>query len=157
MQPTHADSDCEVVASAVGAHRVHQAYRFRSLAEHGAILAFGSDWMVMPPRPVDTLIAATRPPHPFAKSEAVSPAEVIRAFSSGSAKAARWEDHFGCLKVGLAADLTVLRRDVAAPGARPTEPLEPLIAYTIVDGMVRYQAKNLPTRTSTPPPPTVEC
>jgi predicted amidohydrolase YtcJ len=81
MQPTHADTDKDGVIDAIGAERTKETYRFKSLKDAGAVLAFGSDWMVMPPRPVDCIAAAMNPPAPFASDEAISAADAIRALS----------------------------------------------------------------------------
>jgi predicted amidohydrolase YtcJ len=140
MQPTHADTDKDGVIDAIGAERTKETYRCKSLKDAGAVLAFGSDWMVMPPRPVDCIAAAMNPPAPFASDEAISAADAIRALSIGPAVAARWEGHFGKIAPGYAADLTILLRDITHASAAPVQPEEPLIAYTVVDGIVRYEA-----------------
>mmetsp|Transcript_52359 Transcript_52359/g.161216 ORF Transcript_52359/g.161216 Transcript_52359/m.161216 type:complete len:266 (-) Transcript_52359:266-1063(-) len=139
MQPTHADTDYTCVMAALGPERTKRSYRFRTLRDRGAaVLAFGSDWMVMPPRPMDTLIAATSPPHPFSKDEAVAPADVLHAFTTGAAFAAGWSDRFGVLAPGYLADITVLHRDVTDPKLPAVASSERLVAYTIVDGKIRY-------------------
>jgi predicted amidohydrolase YtcJ len=139
MQPTHADSDCQGVEQALEAARIKEAYRFRTLSEAGAVLAFGSDWMVMPPRPVASICAATQPPKPFSEEEGISAADAIRALTIGPAQAARWDGHFGRIAPGYAADFTILTRDITHSSARKVTTHEELIAYTIIDCVVKYE------------------
>jgi len=58
MQPTHATSDMPWAEARVGAERLRGAYAWRTLSTSGAMLAFGSDFPVERPEPLEGLYAA---------------------------------------------------------------------------------------------------
>ena len=58
MQPYHAIDDGRWAERVIGAERSETTYAFRSLLDSGARLAFGSDWFVAPPTPMEGIYAA---------------------------------------------------------------------------------------------------
>ncbi|WP_157182671.1 amidohydrolase [Sciscionella marina] len=113
-------------------------FRFRSLAERGVRLAFGSDWPVSDPNPLPALQGAVvrRPGH--GQADPLNPAErlplptALDAATRGSAYAMRREDEIGSLDIGKCADLVVLDRPL-----RPSQTDgfdEVRVDYTFVDG-----------------------
>src|SRR5690606_24173344 len=58
MQPYHAIDDGRWAEDLIGAERSRGTYAFRSLLDAGAHVAFGSDWYVAPPTPLDGIYAA---------------------------------------------------------------------------------------------------
>jgi len=58
MQPYHEADDVRWAERLIGADRSRGTYAFRSLRDVGTTLAFGSDWFVAPPTPLEGL-----PPH----------------------------------------------------------------------------------------------
>lgn len=92
-------------------------YRFRTLEEAGVRVAFGSDWPVSTPDPMDWIHVAVNRSHPeepdaplFAPGEAMSLRSALRAATAGSAHALRREHEAGTLEPGAHADLVVLDR-----------------------------------------------
>jgi len=120
MQPRHASPDIagpgHAWADAVGEHRWHQAWPLRSLQEHGATLAFSSDWNVAEMEPMIGIHSAvTRAPlgggEAWMPQEAVTVQDALRGYTLGSAIANFCEDDRGTLSVGKLADLVVLDQD----------------------------------------------
>ncbi len=114
VQPTHATSDMPWAGARLGDARLPWSYRWRSLADAGAVLAFGSDVPVEDPAPALGLWAATRRTDPqgqpaggWRPEEAVTLDEAIAAFTAGAAWAVGEEDRLGKLVPGHVADLTL--------------------------------------------------
>ncbi|HKZ29237.1 MAG TPA: amidohydrolase family protein, partial [Acidimicrobiia bacterium] len=109
----------ELTIPFLGPERSARQYPFRSLLRHGATLAFGSDWSVSTPDPLQEMETAVRrvsPDHrqeqPFYPQERVSPAEAVAAFTAGSAYVNHLDGETGSVEVGKAADLVVLDRNI---------------------------------------------
>jgi predicted amidohydrolase YtcJ len=143
MQPRHcAPQIVEDWRANVGPERWRYAWPFRSLSEHGATLAFSSDWNVAEMDPLVWLYTA-RTRANLDGSEAWTPEETIdlpraiRAATFGSAYANFAEDDRGSIETGKLADLVVLSRDVFAD--EPAALLETAVDATIVDGDVVYR------------------
>jgi predicted amidohydrolase YtcJ len=58
MQPYHAIDDGRWAERVIGPERARLTYAFRSLLDAGATVAFGSDWFVAPPTPLEGIYAA---------------------------------------------------------------------------------------------------
>jgi predicted amidohydrolase YtcJ len=58
MQPYHAIDDGRWAEKVIGADRAKGTYAFRSLLDAGAKVAFGSDWFVAPPTPLEGIYGA---------------------------------------------------------------------------------------------------
>ncbi len=59
MQPTHCISDKKFCEKRIGPERAKGAYAWKSLADAGAILAFGTDYQVEPLNPMEGLYACS--------------------------------------------------------------------------------------------------
>ncbi|MFN6926107.1 MAG: amidohydrolase [Tabrizicola sp.] len=118
-------------------HRWQDAYLTRTLAEHGAHLAFASDWPVTDVSVMRGIQAAlTRKPYEGCQDERVGFMDVLRAYTAGGAWAAHLEALTGTLKPGLAADLVLIDGDIEAI---PAERLGKTgIALTIAGGRVTH-------------------
>ncbi len=119
--------------------RWRDAYLTRTLADHGAHLAFASDWPVTDVNVMRGIQAAlTRVPYDGAADERVGLMDVLRAYTAGGAWAGQWEDVTGTLSPGLAADLVVIDGDIEA--------LEPArlgatgIALTVAGGRITHDS-----------------
>lgn len=118
MQPIHATSDM-LIADRYWGERASGSYAWRTLLQHGAMLAFGSDAPVESPNPFWGLHAAvTRQRQDGAPGaegwrgeQRLSVAEALAGYTSGAAYAAGVEDRLGKLSPGFLADLIVLETD----------------------------------------------
>jgi predicted amidohydrolase YtcJ len=143
MQPRHcAPEIVEDWRANVGPERWRCAWPFRSLSDHGATLAFSSDWNVAEMDPLVWLYTACTRAN-LDGSEAWVPEETldlptaIRAATLGSAYANFLDDERGSIEVGKQADVVVLSRDVFADGLGSL--LETKVDATIVDGEVVHR------------------
>lgn len=154
VQPIHATADRDIADRYWGA-RARWAYAFRSLAERGAVLAFGSDAPVETPDPWRGLYAAVtrqreeEPDRPaWYPEERVTLREALRAYTAGAAYAAGSEAWQGTLEPGKAADFVVLDRDPYV-GA-PEDLLRIQVLATVVDGRVVHAQGTLAGLTHQP-------
>lgn len=122
--------------------RWKDAYLTRTLADHGAPLAFASDWPVTDVSVMRGIQAAlTREPYEGAGDERVGLMEVLRAYTAGGAWAAHLEGLTGTLRAGLAADLVLIDGDIEAI---PADRLgQTGIALTVAGGRVTHDPSNL--------------
>jgi predicted amidohydrolase YtcJ len=144
MQPYHAIDDGRWAERAVGPERAARSYAWRSLLDHGARLAFGSDWFVAPPTPLEGIDAAVtrrtldgRHPAGWMPAQRIRLEEALRAYTTGAAHAGFQERFTGRISPGLAADLVVLDRDLFR---LPADALGTArVAATLVAGEVVYE------------------
>jgi predicted amidohydrolase YtcJ len=117
------------------------AYLWKTLADHGAPLAFASDWPVTDVSVMRGIQAAlTRVPYAECQDERVGLMEVLRAYTAGGAWAAHMERLTGTLRKGAAADIVVINGDIEAiPAARIGQTR---IALTICGGQTTYAAED---------------
>ena len=119
-------------------------FAIRALSESGAILAFGSDWPIAPPDPIEAIRAAMdgcdhdgRAVLPHGTIDAPT---ALGAYTTGARLALGMAP--ATLEPGGAADLVVLDRDpVTADWAH--EP--PKVLATISSGRLTYDAGTLET------------
>jgi predicted amidohydrolase YtcJ len=118
MQPYHAIDDGRWAEKYIG-ERIRTTYAFRSLLDAGARLAFGSDWFVAPPTPLEGIYAAVtrrtlddRHPNGWVPEQKISVEEAVRAYTSGAAYASFEESAKGVLAAGKLADFVVLDRNI---------------------------------------------
>ncbi|HET9453084.1 MAG TPA: amidohydrolase [Gemmatimonadaceae bacterium] len=144
MQPYHAIDDGRWAEKLIGAERAKGTYAFRSLLDAKAPLAFGSDWFVAPPTPLEGIYAAVtrrtlddRNPSGWVPGQKITVEEALRAYTAGSAFAEYAETRKGRLKRGMLADLVMIDRDLTAV---PPETIRDAgILLTIVGGRVVYE------------------
>jgi predicted amidohydrolase YtcJ len=141
VQPPHPPGAMDFPMSTMD-HVFHRdrwkdAYLTRTLAEHGAPLAFASDWPVTDVSVMRGIQAAlTRKPYDGCQDERVGLMEVLRAYTAGGAWAAHMDGLTGTLRPGMAADLVLIDGDIEAI---PAEKLgQTGIALTIAGGKVTH-------------------
>jgi len=129
----------------IGEERARYHYPFGSLHRAGARLAFGSDWTVSTPNPLEIVeVAVTRVEHPNRDTEPMLPEEAldletaIAASTRGSAYVNFLEDETGSIEPGKLADLVVVDRDLFDPGAGPVG--DARILLTLVEGEAVFDA-----------------
>jgi predicted amidohydrolase YtcJ len=149
MQPIHATQDM-LLADSLWGQRCGGAYAWRSVLDHGAILAFGSDC------PVEDLnvmmgihAAVTRRradgspgPDGWIPEQRLTVDESVRAYTVGAALASGEEAIKGTLSPGNLADLVVLSRNIFA--IDPSEILETEVLATMLDGEFVYAREDMP-------------
>ncbi len=148
MQPYHCIDDGRWAERAIGKGRAAGAYAFRSLLRAGAVVAFGSDWFVAPPSPLEGIYAAvTRRtldganPEGWVPAERIGVEEALRAYTAAGAYASFEEDLKGRLVTGKLADFVVLGADIT--GIRPEEIRQVPVRMTVVGGMITHEDGNL--------------
>jgi predicted amidohydrolase YtcJ len=146
VQPYHCTDDMRWMEERIGHERSKGAYAFRSLADAGADLVFGSDWpgtnaSYYPVNPLYGLYAAvTRqtlegtPPTGWFPEEKITLEEALRAYTWGGSFASFEEQIKGTISPGKLADLAVL--DVDLFNEPPARWLEAHVDYTIVGGEI---------------------
>lgn len=146
MQPYHAADDGRWADRVIGAERAKGSYAWKSLLDAKATLAFGSDWFVAPPTPLEGIKAAmTRRTldgaHPggWIPEQRITLEQALTAYTKGSAYAGFQEKQLGTITAGKLADLVVLDRDLTK--IKPEEIDQAHVRYTIVGGKVVYERK----------------
>ncbi|WP_135450020.1 amidohydrolase [Tabrizicola caldifontis] len=123
-------------------HRWKDAYLTRTLAEHGAHLAFASDWPVTDVSVMRGIQAAlTRKPYEGCQDERVGLMEVLKAYTAGGAWAAHMEGLTGKLRKGLAADLVLIDGDIESIPAEQVGRTG--IALTVAGGRVTHDPSGM--------------
>jgi predicted amidohydrolase YtcJ len=142
-QPIHATQDMAKVDREWGS-RGRFAYAFRSLAEAGASLAFGSDTPVETMDPLAGIHAAVtrrdgrgRPSEGWHADERITLDAALRAYTSGPAFAVR-DGESGRIAPGCHADFIVLSRDVFEEHD-PMRILDARVDLTAVGGEIVYR------------------
>ena len=138
MQPYHAIDDGRWAEKYIGA-RIRTTYAFRSLLDAGAKLAFGSDWFVAPPTPLEGIYAAVtrrtlddRHPGGWVPEQKISVEEALRAYTSTAAYASFEENRKGVLAAGRLADFVMLDRNLFE--IAPEEIRNARVTLTVVGG-----------------------
>lgn len=144
MQPYHAIDDGRWAEKVIGPERIKGTYAFRTLLDSGARLAFGSDWYVAPPTPLEGIYAAVtrrtlddKNPGGWVREQKIAVEDALKAYTAGGAYAFFRERETGTIAPGMLADLTVIDRDLRVIPA--TEIREAKVARTIVAGKTVFQ------------------
>jgi predicted amidohydrolase YtcJ len=118
MQPYHAIDDGRWAEKYIGG-RIKTTYAFRSLLDSGATLAFGSDWFVAPPTPLEGIYAAVtrrtldgKNPNGWVPEQKISVEEALRAYTASAAYASFEEARKGVLSAGRLADVVMMDRNI---------------------------------------------
>ena len=142
MQPYHAIDDGRWAENVIG-KRIRTTYAFRSLLENNARLAFGSDWYVAPPTPLEGIYAAvTRRtlddanPDGWVPEEKITVEEALLAYTQNAAYAGFDENIKGSLSVGKLADLVMINANLLEIPAE--EIRDASVILTIVGGRIVF-------------------
>jgi predicted amidohydrolase YtcJ len=144
MQPYHAIDDGRWADRVIGPERSLTTYAFRSLLDDGAHVAFGSDWFVAPPTPLEGIYAAvTRRtldelnPDGWVPSQRITVEEALRAYTAEAAFASFDEYEKGTLEAGRLADFVILDRDLRR--IPPETIRDAVVRLTVVGGLVVHE------------------
>ena len=145
MQPTHCISDKKFCEKRIGPERAKGAYAWKSLANAGATLAFGTDYQVEPLNPMEGLYAAVSRKdrlgeegdgwHPEQK---IKMEDAIEYYTLGSAYSQFMENRKGMIKPGFLADIVIVDKNLLT--IPETEIMKTKVDYTIVGGKVVYSS-----------------
>lgn len=144
MQPYHAIDDGRWAERVIGPERAKGTYAFRSLIDEKASLAFGSDWFVAPPTPIEGIYAAVtrrtldgQHPDGWVPEQKITVEEALVAYTLGGAFASFEETQKGQIKPGLLADLTLIDKDLRT--IPPAEIRTARVTRTMVGGKTVFQ------------------
>lgn len=119
MQPYHAIDDGRWADKVIGPERSKTTYAFNSLVDAGAMVAFGSDWFVAPPTPIEGIYAAVtrrtiddRNPGGWVPEQKITVEQALKAYTINAAYTSFEEDKKGSLEPGKLADFVILERDI---------------------------------------------
>jgi predicted amidohydrolase YtcJ len=143
MQPSHLLTDMAWAPARLGPERSKRAYAWKSFLDHGATLAFGTDYPVESISPFRGLYAAiTRQneagTQTFETQEKLTIEQAIYAYTQAPAFAEFRERIKGLLEPGYLADMVVLDRDITK--ASPQDVLHTKVLRTVVGGKTVYVA-----------------
>ena len=148
MQPYHAIDDGRWAERVIGHERAELTFAFRSLRDAGATLAFGSDWFVAPPTPLEGIYAAVtrrtldgKNPGGWIPEQKITVEDALRAYTINGAFASFDDGIKGSVERGKLADLVVIDRDITR--VAPEEIAGAKVTATIVGGRVVYEAHQL--------------
>ena len=144
MQPYHEMDDGRWAEPIIGHERSKTTYAFKSVLESGARLAFGSDWSVAPPTPIEGIYGAVtretldgKHPGGWIPEQKITVEDALRAYTSGSAYASFEEKIKGTLERGKLADFVLIDRDLTRIPAQ--EIRDAHVMMTVVGGKVVYE------------------
>jgi predicted amidohydrolase YtcJ len=144
MQPYHAIDDGRWADRVIGPERAKGGtYAFRSLLDAKATLAFGSDWFVAPPSPLEGIYAAVtrrtiddQHPGGWVPEQKITVEEALRAYTVGGAYASFEEKEKGSLEAGKLADLVMIDRDLTR--IPPETIRDGKVVLTIISGRIVF-------------------
>jgi predicted amidohydrolase YtcJ len=144
MQPTHCITDKRFAEKRIGTERSRWAYAWKSLADSGAQLAFGTDYSVEPLNPMEGLYAAvTRKDRKGEEGDGWFPMEKITMekaleyYTLGAAYSQFMEERKGMLREGYLADITILSEDIFNIAEEMIMSVK--ADYTIANGKIVYE------------------
>jgi predicted amidohydrolase YtcJ len=148
MQPLHSYPDADTLdvwARNAGPDRASRAWAWKSIADAGGKLAFGSDWPVVtldPWQGVQTGVTRQteegKPEAGFLPEQRLTVAQAIEGYTLGAAFAGRREKTEGSLEPGKVGDVIVVSQNLFE--IDPHRIASTKVLTTIVGGRVVYQA-----------------
>ncbi len=119
MQPYHAIDDGRFAERLIGSERIKTTYAFGSLLKANAKLAFGSDWFVAPPTPLEGIYGAVtrqtldgKNSDGWVPEQKISVEDALKSYTIRAAYASFEENIKGSIKPGKLADFVILEKDL---------------------------------------------
>ena len=146
IQGIHMSSDRPWAINRLGQKRIEEsAYVWRDLINHGAVLINGSDVPVEPIDPIASFYASTTrktlkglPDFGYEPKQKMTRIEALKSYTINAAYGAFEDQIKGSIEIGKYADFTVFSQNLITI---PEEKiLDTKVLYTIVNGVVEYQA-----------------
>ncbi len=144
MQPIHCTSDMGWAVDRLGPARSEGAYAWRTILNHGSIIAGGSDFPVEPVNPLLGVFAAVtrqnaamHPTGGWYPEQRVTREEAVRMFTSWAAYAGFEENLKGSIESGKLADFVVFPEDIFGIAEADLLHLNP--DMTILGGEIVYR------------------
>ena len=151
MQPYHAIDDGRWAEKVIGHERGKGTYAFRSLLDTKAHVAFGSDWFVAPPTPLEGIYAAAtrrtlddKNPGGWYPEQKISVAEALEAYTTGAAYAEFAEQDKGKLARGMLADFVIIDKDLTR--IPPETIRDAHVVLTAIGGTIVFDRGELAAR-----------
>jgi predicted amidohydrolase YtcJ len=151
FQPLWAQADnyiTELTIPALGPERTRRLYPIADVAAQGGLIAFGSDWSVSSPNPLEGIqVAITRQAlreprtPPLLPEQAIDLPTALAAYTIGAAQANGLAEETGSLEAGKAADLIVLSANLFA--LPPDQIATARVLLTLVDGRPAFHAPEM--------------
>jgi predicted amidohydrolase YtcJ len=148
MQGIHTISDAPWIPSKLGTERAKaESYLFRSLWDLGVVVTNGTDTPVEDVDPIPSFYGMvsrrTKDGTVFVPEQRLTRAEALKAYTLNNAYASFSEKELGSITPGKYADLVVLSKDIMT--IPELEIPSTKVAFTIVSGQVRYEAREQKT------------
>ena len=146
IQGIHMSSDRPWAINRLGQKRIEEsAYVWRDLINYGAVLINGSDVPVEPIDPIASFYASTTrktlkglPDFGYEPKQKMTRIEALKSYTINAAYGAFEDQIKGSIEIGKYADFTVFSQNLITI---PEEKiLDTKVLYTIVNGVVEYQA-----------------
>jgi predicted amidohydrolase YtcJ len=144
VQPYHAIDDGRWAEKKIGKERARYTYAFRTLLDHGTLIACGSDWTVAPLNPLTGIYAAVtrrtldgKNPEGWIPEQKIFLEEAIKGYTLNAAYTEFSEERKGSIHRGKLADLVVLDRNLFE--IPPEKIMEINVLITMIDGKIVYQ------------------
>lgn len=145
MQPYHAIDDGRFAERLIGSERIKTTYAFGSLLKANAKLAFGSDWFVAPPTPLEGIYAAVtrqtlddKNPDGWVPEQKISVEDALKSYTIRAAYASFEENIKGSIRQGKLADFVILEKNLFE--IQPSEIRNVKVLQTAVGGKFVYSA-----------------
>lgn len=151
FQPLWAQADTyvtELTVPGLGPERSRRLYPIADVAAAGGLIAFGSDWSVSSPNPLEGIqVALTRQAPkaprtpPLLAEQAIDLPAALAAYTIGAAQANGLAEDTGSLEAGKAADLIVLSTNLFS--LPPDEIATSRVLLTLVEGRAVFRSPEL--------------
>ena len=144
MQPYHAIDDGRYAEKYLGRERCKTTYAFKSLFDAGATIAFGSDWFVAPPAPLEGIYAAVtrrtlddKNPNGWFPEQKITVEQALKAYTVNAAYASFEEKDKGSLEVGKLGDFVLLGTDIRT--ISPEKIKDVKVVMTVIGGKIVFK------------------
>jgi predicted amidohydrolase YtcJ len=151
FQPLWAQADTyvtDLTIPGLGPERTRRLYPIADVAAAGGLIAFGSDWSVSSPNPLEGIqVALTRQAPkaprtpPLLPEQAIDLPTALAAYTIGAAQANGFAQDTGSLEAGKAADLIVLSANLFA--LPPDQIATARVLLTLVEGHPVFRSPDL--------------